>query len=110
MEFKVLGDEEMDLVQEGLPLERVPDDFFEAIELSKRQIKALKKAVAQEAQKDTLRQVLEMVEGIENPYRDYQYKTSTVGEIVAIARAEEHFDEALQTIKQPLRQAIEKKE
>ncbi len=59
MEFKVLSDEEMDLVQEGLPLERVPDDFFEAIELSKRQIKALKKAVAQEAQKDTLRQVLE---------------------------------------------------
>jgi len=92
--FKVLSDEE---IEAATSLWRVG-------ELTVREAE---RNVAQAQLKDTLRQVVEMLEGIENPFPLIRAVTNEWGEYHHTENDSTHigFDEAIQTIRQSLQQA-----
>lgn len=95
MEFKVLSPGE-----QAIAWKAACGDNTNLVKLSYPDV------LIQAQHKDTLRQVLEMVEGIENPN-----KIPHSGLMHTIRNAEYNaFNEAIQTIKQSLQQAIEEKE
>ena len=103
--FKVLSPEEIQIVEH-----KASNEYKQSINheqgkfLTYNLEMAIKKGICQAQLKDTLRQVVEMLDGMENPYIVILDVLNTK---TMIQKAKsEGYDEAIQTIKQPLQQAI----